>query len=245
MGQFISKVAGDSLDTIHDLIKHIKIPPMPSDPTCHPESVQVDELMFGAHSLQQFVTNQDVTFTIPPLCKSLSDETKGWLKSFDLWDFAVEGFRVNDFTFDMLPPGSSDNPSHSSVLLKTQVSGINGKVSAAFRLKAWGLGTVQGRLTVTLQNFGAGVDFPVEHHLSASRQDAKLPKEGRRCFFSSNDDAMEIDFDMDTWHFGIFSAAETAIDYFMHSPWILDLICQKAIPNKLSELMGAVESLGR
>jgi len=242
IGGFVHKTAGDDLDTIHDIIKKIKIPKMPRDASCHPESVQEEDIEFGAHTLQELLTHEPATFSIPPICKSLSEETKGWLRSFALWDFGIESLGVRKVDFGIAPPNTAENPSVSTVLISTAVSGIKGTVTAAFMVDAWGLGKVQGRVTVELDGYEVEMAVPVQHHSVASADAARLPKEGRVCKLSDNEDAISIDFDIDGLFLGgIFDVAEHAISYFIRSHHLVDLICAKAIPSKLADLVEAFD----
>ncbi len=228
IGAFVQKVAGSDLDDVQDVTDAVKIPPMPVNASCHPEAPQEKALRFDGETLERLLTHQPATFTIPSVCKSLSEETKGWVRSFQIWDLGIQDLFVRKVETSMEPSGDV-------TLIRAAASGISVKVSFSFLVDVWGLGEIQAVAKVDLNNYVADVTIPVQSDVEFTS--ARIPKEGRACELSSSKENIRISFETGSFSFGLTSIASASLSYFARNH-LESLLCAKAIPNTLAELVG-------
>ena len=201
LGAFIQKAAGADLDDFGDLGLDTSIPPLPVQSDCHAASWQERPFeSFNADHVEAFLARAPggVNFTVPPLCKVLSDETRGWIKSVQLWDMSVNALSLVSLDASMEPPTAAIDLSTVSV----GVAGLHGEIRLTFRVEVWGLGIIESAAVVTLNGYAASVVLPIQGHATATLDAAKVSVDERKCSLSSSSDSIEIVFETDGFYLG-------------------------------------------
>lgn len=201
IGAFIHKVAGADFDDLDDL--KLVLPQLPFNETCMQSSWATRSLPpLTTQTLFDIASHNKTSFTIPPICKSVSEESEGWIKTVQLYDMEVADLFVNKVETSM--DVSNVNEGHREINI--DVTGITGNIGLAFKVNVWALGVIEAKASVVLNDYSTRLYLPIENATIASNfREAKINKELRTCSLSET--GIDISFQTDGFYWGLFTVA--------------------------------------
>ena len=141
IGAFVHKVAEGDFDDLEDL--KLVLPSLPVNGSCMHSSWATRTLPpLTSKTLFDIMAHNKTSFTIPPICKDVSQESEGWIKSVRLYDMEVADLFVRQVETGM--DTADVDAGHREI--DVSVTGISGNVGVAFKVNVWALGVIEAKV---------------------------------------------------------------------------------------------------